>query len=54
MTIMVDLKADPQILRSFFLNMREVLYDLIIENGIKEGLVNYDSALGKFQLALPQ
>lgn len=50
LTVMVDLKADPQILRSFFINIREVLYDLIVENGIKEGLVNYDSTLGKFQI----
>ncbi len=50
MNIMVDLRADPQILRSFFLNIREVLYDVIVENNIKEGLLNYDSTLGKFQL----
>lgn len=50
MNIMVDLRSDPQILRSFFINIREVLYDLIVENGIKDGLVNYDSTLGKFQL----
>lgn len=48
--IMIDLRSDPQILRSFFLNIREVLYDVIVENGIKEGWVNYDSSIGKFQL----
>lgn len=48
--VMVDLRYDPQILRSFFLNIREVLYDLIVENGIKEGQINYDSNLGKFQI----
>ncbi|NBU96852.1 MAG: hypothetical protein EBS19_01350 [Spirochaetia bacterium] len=50
MNIMVDLRSDPQILRSFFINIREVLYDLIVENNIKEGIINYDSSLGKFQL----
>jgi len=50
MNIMVDLRSDPQILRSFFINIREVLYDLIVENNIKEGVINYDSSLGKFQL----
>lgn len=50
MKIMVDLKYDPQIIRAFFMNFREVLYDLIVENGIKEGYINYDSNLGKFQL----
>lgn len=50
MNVMVDLRSDPQILRSFFINIREVLYDLIVENNIKEGLVNYDSTLGKFQI----
>jgi len=48
--VMIDLRYDPQILRSFFLNIREVLYDLIVENGIKEGQINYDSNLGKFQI----
>ncbi len=50
MKIMVDLRSDPQILRSFFLTIREVLYDIIVENNIKEGVINYDSTLGKFQL----
>ena len=43
LNIMVDL-------RSFFLTIREILYDIIVENGIKEGVINYDSSLGKFQL----
>jgi len=50
MQILVDLRSDPQILRTFFLNIREVLYDLIVENNIKEGQINYDSNLGKYQL----
>lgn len=50
MKIMVDLRSDPQILRSFFITIREVLYDIIVENNIKEGVINYDSTLGKFQL----
>jgi len=50
MNIMVDLRSDPQILRSFFITIREILYDLIVENNIKEGIINYDSSLGKFQL----
>jgi hypothetical protein len=48
--LLVDLKYDPQIIKSFFINFRDVLYDLIVDNGIKEGLVNYDSSLGKYQL----
>lgn len=50
LNVMVDLRSDPQILRTFFLNIRDVLYDIIVENSIKEGMVNYDSNLGKFQL----
>jgi hypothetical protein len=50
MNIMVDLRGDPLILKTFFITIREVLYDIIVENNIKEGLVNYDSTLGKFQL----
>lgn len=50
LNIMVDLKSDPQIVRTFFLTIREILYDIIVDNGIKEGIINYDSSLGKFQL----
>lgn len=50
LNIMVDLKSDPQIVRTFFLTIREVIYDIIVDNGIKEGMINYDSSLGKFQL----
>jgi hypothetical protein len=50
LNIMVDLKSDPQIVRTFFLTIREILYDIIVDNGIKEGMINYDSSLGKFQL----
>jgi hypothetical protein len=50
LNVMIDLRSDPQILRTFFLNLREVLYDIIVENNVKEGLVNYDSNLGKYQL----
>jgi hypothetical protein len=48
--VMIDLRRDPEILKSFFINLRDVLYDIIVENGITEGLVNYDSNLGKYQL----
>ena len=34
LNIMVDLRADEQILRTFFNNFRDVLYDIIIENGV--------------------
>lgn len=50
LNVMVDLRSDPQILKTFFLNIREVLYDLIVENNIKEGMINYDTNLGKFQI----
>ncbi len=50
LNVMIDLRSDPQILKAFFLNVREVLYDLIVDNNIKEGIINYDSNLGKFQI----
>ena len=50
LNIMIDLRSDPQILKTFFVTIREVLYDLIVENNIKEGVINYDTNLGKFQI----
>ena len=50
MGILIDLRGDPEILKSFFYKLRNVLYDIIVENGISEGLVNYDSNFGKYQL----
>lgn len=48
--VMIDLRSDPEILKSFFSTLRDVLYDIIVNNGIKEGFINYDSDLGKYQL----
>lgn len=50
LTVMVDLKSDPQIVRSYFVQIREALYDLIVENGITRGYLNYDTQITKFQI----
>jgi hypothetical protein len=50
LNMMVDLRSDPEIVKSFFMNFRDFLYDIIVENGITEGFINYDSSLGKYQL----
>lgn len=50
LSVLVDLKSDPQIIRSYFNQIREVLYDIVVENGITKGYLNYDTQLTKFQL----
>ena len=47
---MVDLKSDIQIIKSYFNNLRDVLYHLIVDNDITEGFLNYDTQLSKYQL----
>ena len=48
--IFVDLKEDPQILKTFFHDIRDRLYDIIVQNSITKGLINYDSRYAKYQL----
>jgi hypothetical protein len=50
LTVLVDLKSNEQVVRSYFNQIREVLYDVIVENGITRGYLNYDTQLTKFQL----
>lgn len=48
--VSVDMNDDPQVLESFWGNIREKLYDLIITGKMKKGEFNYDAEIGKFQL----
>ena len=50
LSVLVDLKSDQQIIKSYFNQIREVLYDVIVENGITKGYLNYDTQLTRFQL----
>jgi len=46
----VDMNADPQVLESMWVNIREKLFDLIITGKMKKGAFNYDKEIGRFQL----
>lgn len=46
----VDLKRDPGLLKMYFNDIRALLYELIIINGMKSGGVNYDSDISKLQV----
>lgn len=48
--LMVDLKADIQVLQTFFPVLREKIFDLIVRCGMKKGTLNYDTDVSKFQL----
>lgn len=48
--LMINLKSELETIKTHFLNIRDELYYLIINNNITEGIINYDSDIGKFQL----
>ena len=48
--VLIDLKGDREILKTFFFQIREKLFDLIMNCGMRRGLLNYDADVGKYQL----
>lgn len=48
--VFIDLRNDPQIIKSYFNTLRDVLYHIIVDNGITSGFLNYDSQISKYQL----
>lgn len=48
--VFVDLKGDPQVLKTYWTHIREQLFNLIVFCGMKRGLLNYDADVGKYQL----
>ena len=48
--VFVDLKNDPQIIKSYFNDIRDILYHLIVDNGISSGYLNYDTQISKYQM----
>jgi len=55
--LMVDLNSSEQIIEMYYPKMREGIFNLITQAGLKEGWINYDSDVGKIQLKdaeLPQ
>lgn len=50
LTLLVDLKNDPEIIKAVFPVMRDKLYEIIFESNITNGVLNYDSDISRFQL----
>lgn len=55
--IMIDLNSSEQIVEMYYPKIREGIFNLITQAGLKKGWINYDSDIGKIQLKdadLPQ
>jgi len=48
--VLVDLKGDVQVLKTFYTKIREQLFNLIVRCGVRRGMLNYDADVGKYQL----
>lgn len=48
--LFVDLKGEPQVIKTFYPTLREKLFDLIVNCGMRKGILNYDADAGKYQL----
>lgn len=48
--VTIDLNGDESVIQTYWINIREKLFDLIIRGGLREGKFNYDSDLSKCQL----
>jgi len=48
--VFVDLKGDMEVLKTFWVHIREALFSLIVNCGMKKGMLNYDADVGKYQL----
>lgn len=47
--LLVDLKGDYEIIKSFYSTIREKLFDLIVDCQVRRGTLNYDSDISVFQ-----
>ncbi len=48
--LLVDLKGYEENIKTYFPMIREKVFDLIVEGGVRHGFFNYDTSTGKFQL----
>lgn len=48
--VTVDMNDDPQVVESYWGNIREKLYDVIVTGKVSKGEFNYDAEVGRFQL----
>jgi len=49
--VSVDLNKDPQVVKTFWIRIRERIFDLMVNSGFKKGRVNLDTDFGRIQLA---
>lgn len=48
--VFADLKGDLEVLKTFWVHIREQLFNLIVNCSMKKGMLNYDADVGKYQL----
>lgn len=48
--VYVDLKTSNQTLKTYWNVLRKPLFEMIVNGGLREGIFNYDTQLGRFQL----
>lgn len=48
--LLVDLKGYEENIKTYFPVIREKVFDLIVEGGVRHGFFNYDTSTGRFQL----
>jgi hypothetical protein len=50
MILTVDLKAQVELIKTFYPKIREQLFDLLVLGNVKKGYLNFDADVSKFQL----
>ena len=48
--VTVDLMEDLQIIKTYFHDIKDILYSLIVDNNITSGFLNYDTQISRYQL----
>ena len=48
--VLVDLKAYEENIKTYWSHIREKIFDLIVEGGVKSCFFNYDTSVGRFQI----
>jgi len=48
--LLVDLKGFEENIKTYFPMIRDKVFDLIVEGGVRHGFFNYDTSTGRFQL----
>jgi hypothetical protein len=48
--VLVDLKGEREIIKTFWSKIREKLFDLIVRCGMRRGMINYDADVSKYQV----